>query len=1314
MTPTFGAHGTTSVDASGNVLYTPVANYTGTDTFTYTLTNNGLTSAPITVTVTVQPETAVMTLTKAANNTVANAGDVINYTLIAKNTGNVPLTNITITDNGADAGSVSPATIASLAVGASATITAKQTVTAADVTAGRYSNQASSTGYDPQNNQVTVPGSDDPNTPAANDPTVSIISQPGVISLTKSGAFSANLITYTFTIKNTGNVTLTNVTLTDAKVGLSAAPVTIPAGGLTAGSSVTYNAVYTLTQADKDAGSVTNNATVSSKDPAGNTITAPGSATTTVSPSPVANNDVSVVNFNQPKAISVLANDTPDNTNFDVTSVTIVTQPAHGTVTANSDGTVTYTPANNYTGGDSFTYKVKDSYGYSSNVATVSVTVTNYVASMSLTKTANNGAANAGDVINYTIVATNTGNVVLSNVVLTDAGADAGSISPASVATLAVGASTTFTAFHTVTAADVAAGTYSNQASVNAKDPNNNTVNTPKSDDPTTPAVNDPTTTIITQPGTISLTKAGVFNGNIITYTFTIKNTGNVTLTNVALTDSKLGLSGVTVPIPSGGLTAGSTVTYSAAYTLTQADKDAGSITNNASVSSKDPNGNTVSNTASVTTTYPSSPVASNDVSTTPFNQPVVIPVLSNDDPKNSTFNNSTLQIVTTPSHGTAVSNGDGTVTYTPAANYVGSDSFTYRIKDAFGYYTNVATVSVTVNNFNAAMTVTKVANNGASAVGNIINFTITVTNTGNVALTNVTITDANADAGSISPSTISTLAVGASATVTVKHTVTAADVTAGSVSNQASVTATDPTNNPVGPVRSDNPNTPTPNDPTVVALTAPGTISLTKAGVFSGNTITYTFTIKNTGPVTLTNVTLTDSKVALTNNPVTIPSGGLTPGSSVTYTSVYTLTQSDKDVGTVTNNASVNSTDPNGNSVTATASVTVSVPVSPTATADAATTGLGVPVVIPVLKNDNPGNSTFNPATVTVVTPPSHGTATVNSDGTITYTPAAGFTGQDVFTYKVQDAYGYSTNIAPVTVNVVAPGTISLTKSGVVSGNTIVYTFIVKNTGGVTLNNILITDTKLGIANAIVSIPSGGLVPGATATYSSTYTLTQADRDAGTVVNNASVTSKDVNGNTVTSTASVSISVPLSPVAVNISQVVLINQPVTIPVAKDGNPGNSTFDPTSIQITSPPAHGKVVINSDGTITYIPDPGYTGPDAFSYRLKDVNGYYTNVATVTIDDTATAQLKIPNLFTPNGDGINDYFEIRGLSNYPNNELIIVNRWGNEVFRQTNYQNKWDGTGLNEGTYYYLLYIRKADGSIFQVLKGYTTLLRTLKK
>lgn len=88
----------------------------------------------------------------------------------------------------------------------------------------------------------------------------------------------------------------------------------------------------------------------------------------------------------------------------------------------------------------------------------------------------------------------------------------------------------------------------------------------------------------------------------------------------------------------------------------------------------------------------------------------------------------------------------------------------------------------------------------------------------------------------------------------------------------------------------------------------------------------------------------------------------------------------------------------------------------------------------------------------------------------------------------------------------------------------------------------------------------------------------------------------------------------------------------------------------------------------------------------------------------------AELLIPNLFTPNGDGTNDVFEIRGIEQFAINDLVIVNRWGNEVFKQTNYRNTWNGQGLNEGTYYYVLRVKEGLSSEWRVFKGYITLIR----
>jgi len=84
--------------------------------------------------------------------------------------------------------------------------------------------------------------------------------------------------------------------------------------------------------------------------------------------------------------------------------------------------------------------------------------------------------------------------------------------------------------------------------------------------------------------------------------------------------------------------------------------------------------------------------------------------------------------------------------------------------------------------------------------------------------------------------------------------------------------------------------------------------------------------------------------------------------------------------------------------------------------------------------------------------------------------------------------------------------------------------------------------------------------------------------------------------------------------------------------------------------------------------------------------------------------------IPNIFTPNNDGKNDDFVIKDLESYPGSQLLIFNRWGNEVYRADNYLNNWNGSGLAEGTYYYVLNRRERSGSI-TTFKGWVYLKRT---
>jgi gliding motility-associated-like protein len=84
--------------------------------------------------------------------------------------------------------------------------------------------------------------------------------------------------------------------------------------------------------------------------------------------------------------------------------------------------------------------------------------------------------------------------------------------------------------------------------------------------------------------------------------------------------------------------------------------------------------------------------------------------------------------------------------------------------------------------------------------------------------------------------------------------------------------------------------------------------------------------------------------------------------------------------------------------------------------------------------------------------------------------------------------------------------------------------------------------------------------------------------------------------------------------------------------------------------------------------------------------------------------------IPEGFSPNGDLVNDVFFIRGIAKYPNNSIVIFNRWGDKLFEASPYLNDWDGTSkfgitlgsdeLPVGTYFYLFDF----GNGFKVLKG----------
>ncbi|MCW3461912.1 DUF7927 domain-containing protein [Chitinophaga nivalis] len=154
---------------------------------------------------------------------------------------------------------------------------------------------------------------------------------------------------------------------------------------------------------------------------------------------------------------------------------------------------------------------------------------------------------------------------------------------------------------------------------------------------------------------------------------------------------------------------------------------------------------------------------------------------------------------------------------------------------------------------------------------------------------------------------------------------------------------------------------------------------------------------------------------------------------------------------------------------------------------------------------------------------------------------------------------------------------------------------------------------------------------------------------------------------------------------------------------------GTTTYDPISrilvwtpdnlqvsqtatLRFTTRITRPGVVVNAASVTATLPDPDLSN-----------NRSVTNAVTVTGDD-----IFIPNVITPNGDGKNDKFKIIDISRYPNSSLFIYNRWGNMVYQSKNYQNTWDGEGLNEGTYYYVLKLNTPNGE--RSYKGWIELLR----
>ncbi|MCF8236566.1 MAG: gliding motility-associated C-terminal domain-containing protein [Saprospiraceae bacterium] len=151
-------------------------------------------------------------------------------------------------------------------------------------------------------------------------------------------------------------------------------------------------------------------------------------------------------------------------------------------------------------------------------------------------------------------------------------------------------------------------------------------------------------------------------------------------------------------------------------------------------------------------------------------------------------------------------------------------------------------------------------------------------------------------------------------------------------------------------------------------------------------------------------------------------------------------------------------------------------------------------------------------------------------------------------------------------------------------------------------------------------------------------------------------------------------------------------NEAVNISVLLNDLWGSSGIEVTLVA-SSGPLMGQALVEPNGSVTYIPNPDECGEDQFMYSLCNATGCDTALVSLEIYCADKPLLEPFTGFSPNGDGINEYFAIKGIESFPRNTLEVYNRWGNRIFIKTDYQGDWDGTWgglvLPDGTYYYIL-------------------------
>ena len=1184
---------------------------------------------------------------------VGAAGATVAYSFAVANTGDVDLTAVSVSDPLPGLGAITcPAT--TLARGTSMTCTATYTVTQNDVDSGAINNLASARGSAPNASEVS--DSDTHIVTATRSPAMSLLKTASPTSVTTSG----QIITYSFLVANTGNVTLSSVGVGDPLAGLGA--INCPANTLAPGMSTTCTASYTATQSDVDAGTILNTATAAGTPPAGAgaPVTAVSSASVTAARTPSITtaktaDPATIASAGQVVHYSFLVKNTGNVTLASVgvadplpglgpvTCPATVLAPAATTV-CTADYTATQADINAGTIVNTATATATPPTGAGGPVSDTdlnTVTVTRSPA-IDLQKTASpTNVAHAGDVVTYSFVVTNNGNVTLHGVSVADPKPGLSAVSCPSTS-LAPTASITCTATYTVTQSDLDRGTIDNAATVHGSPLSGSAVSDAASSSVT--ATRAPQMSLVksASPGTI----AGV--GEVVTYSFLVTNTGNVTLASVAVGDALPNLS--TVSCPASTLAPAASTTCTATYTATQADIDRGVIDNTATVT-----GSPVGGGASI------SDSDSESVSTrrTPN-----IRIVKTASPTTVTAAGQTVSYsfaLTNSGNVTLTSVGVvdplpglgaitcGAAMLAPGASTSCSAIYTVTQDDVdAGTIVNTASVlgtpppgagapvsdddaaTVTATRSPATRVVKTATPNNVTAAGQTVDYSFLVTNTGNVRLTSVGITDVLPGLGRVT-CPVTTLAPGGSTTCHARYVATQADVDHGAIENTATVRATPPPG-AGGPVSD--------TDSETVSASAAPVIQIVKSAsrttvTAAGQAITYSFEVLNTGNTTLRGVTVVDPLPGL--GAISCPTATLAPGATMTCTAGYSVSQADMDAGNIASPATATGTPPSGPAVVDTDRVSVTATQGPQValvkSADPSSVDRAGRSITYSFVVTNTGNVTLTDLVIDDALP---GVSTVSCPVT-TLAPASSTTctATKVATQSDIDA-GAIINTATVSgtpptgpavtasdsrvVDAPARGSIELVKTATpttvtAAGQIVAFSFALANTGNVTLTGVAVGDPLPGLS--AVSCLRTALAPGDTTTCTASYTVTIADMDSGSIVNTATAVGVSPAGAAVHDDDTATVAITQSP-AVELQKtatpnnVTAVGQTIQYRFAIT-NRGNVTL--SSVSITDPrPGLGAV---SCPTTTLAPGTSTTCTASLVVTQDDLDaGTIPNTATVT--------------------------------------------------------------------------------------------------